>query len=208
MKKLLIVAALLASLGSAQATTTPTNLVVDGSFEDQSQSAGSWNIYNTLTGWTTVSGAGIELRNQVAGNAFEGNNYVELDSNNNSAMSQTLATTAGAFYTLSFEYSAREGVVAASNPVAVSWNGTLLATAMLDGTGQTGNVWHEYSFIVQGSGSDTLKFAAVGASDSRGGSLDAVSLTVAAVPEPSTWFLMIGGLALIGISLSRRRNRR
>ncbi len=202
MKKLLITTALLALFGAANAGS---NLVVDGSFEDQAQAAGSWNVYGTLPGWTTVSGAGIELRNQVAGNAFDGHNFVELDSYANSAMSQTLATTAGAFYTLSFEYSAREGVAAASNPIEVYWNGTPLATAMLDGTGQSGNVWHEYRFTLQGSGSDTLKFAAVGTSDTLGGSLDAVSIT--AVPEPSTWALMFGGLALIGFSLGRRRNK-
>ena len=203
-KNLVAAAALLAALGSAHAAT---NLVVDGSFEDQAQATGSWNVYNALPGWTTVSGSGIELRNQVAGNAFDGKNYVELDAYSNSAMAQTLTTTAGAFYTLTFEYSAREGVAAASNAINVLWNGGLLGTAMLDGIGQSGNVWHAYSFMVQGTGSDTLTFAATGASDSLGGSLDAVAVT-AAIPEPSTYALMFGGLVLIGFSLRRRRSAR
>ncbi|MEP7100303.1 MAG: PEP-CTERM sorting domain-containing protein [Burkholderiales bacterium] len=204
-KNLVAAAALLAALGSAHAAT---NLVVDGSFEDQAQATGSWNVYGTLPGWTTVSGSGIELRNQVAGSAFDGKNFVELDSYNNSAMAQTLTTTAGTFYTLSFEYSAREGVAAASNAIGVYWNGGLLGTAMLDGIGQSGNVWHQYSFTVQGSGNgnDTLTFAAAGTNDALGGSLDAVSIT--AVPEPSTYAMMFGGLLLIGLSLSRRRAKR
>ena len=202
-KSLVTAAALLAALGSAHAGA---NLVVDGSFEDQAQATGSWNVYAALPGWSTVGGAGIELRNQVAGSAFDGRNYVELDSYNNSAIAQTLPTTAGAFYSLSFAYSAREGVAAASNPIDVFWNGALLATAMLDGSGQSGNVWHVYSFTVQGTGSDTLKFAASGIDDGIGGSLDAVSVT--AVPEPSTYLMMFGGLLLIGLSLGRRRNRR
>jgi PEP-CTERM motif len=198
-----LLAAAFATAGGAQAAG---NLVVNGSFEAQAQANGSWNVYNTLPGWTTVSGSGIELRNGVAGNAFDGNNYVELDAYSNSAMAQTVATTAGAFYTLSFEYSARGGVAASSNPIDVFWNGSLLGSAALNGIGQSGNVWHQYSFIVQGTGSDTLRFAAGGVSDSLGGSLDAVSIT--AVPEPSTYLMMFGGLLLIGFSLRSRRNKR
>jgi len=202
-KSLVAAASLLAALGSAHADT---NLVTNGSFEDQALPAGSWDVYNTLTGWATVSGSGIELRNGVAGNAFDGNNYVELDSYDNSAMSQTVTTDFGALYSLSFAYSAREGVAAESNPISVFWNGALLGTAMLDGIGQTGNVWQQYSFTVQGTGRDTLMFAAGGTNDSVGGSLDAVSIT--AVPEPSTYLMMFGGLVLIGFSLSSRRNKR
>lgn len=201
MKSLFAAAALIASLGSAHAV----NLVVDGGFEDVKQAPGTWSVYSSINGWSS-SGAGIEVRDGVAGNAFEGSNYVELDSNSNSAMAQTIKTVAGSLYTLSFEYSAREGVAAASNPISVAWNGNLLGTAALDGIGQHGNVWHLYSFSVLGTGSDVLQFAATGTSDSVGGSLDAVS--VSAVPEPSTAVLMVGGLAVIGLSLGRRRNRR
>ena len=203
MKSLIATAALIASMGCAHAAQ---NIVVDGGFESQSQAAGTWNVYRSIPGWTTVSGSGIEVRNQLAGTAFEGHNFVELDSFDNSAMAQTLATDAGTHYTLSFEYSARAGVAAASNPISVYWNGNLLDTADLDGTGQSDNVWHAYSYSVVGTGQDTLMFAAGGTNDSVGGSLDAVSVT--AVPEPSTGALMVGGLALIGFSLGKRRAAR
>ena len=178
----------------------------DGGFEDQAQASGTWKVYCALPGWTTVGGAGIELRNQLAGASFEGHNFVELDSYDNSAIAQTLATTAGAFYTLSFEYSAWGGVSLASNPIDVFWNGSRLGTAALDGIGQSGNVWHQYSFNVEGFGNDVLRFAATGTDDGVGGSLDAVSVT--AVPEPSTYAIMFCGLALVGFSLRSRRTPR
>ena len=51
-----------------------TNLVVNGSLEDtsdsageQTQGAGSWRVYGGLPGWAVDSGAGVEVRNNVAG---------------------------------------------------------------------------------------------------------------------------------------------
>ena len=204
MNKLLLAVALAASFGVAHAGTA--NLVVDGSFEDQAQAAGSWNVYSAINGWTTVSGSGIELRDQVAGNAFDGKNYVELDSSSNSAMAQTLTTTAGSLYNLSFAYSARAGVDAASNPIEVLWNGVSVATVTANGIGLSGNDWHLFNYSVKGTGSDTLTFRAMGTNDSVGGSLDAV--TVSAVPEASTYAMMFFGLVAIGFSVGRRRTQR
>ncbi|CAN5914139.1 hypothetical protein BH11PSE8_BH11PSE8_15380 [soil metagenome] len=200
MKNILLAAVLATSFGAANAA------LVNGSFDDQVQSAGSWNVYQTVPGWTTTSGSGIEVRNSVAGNSYDGSNYVELDAYSNSSMSQTVTTTAGALYTLSFAYSAREGVSYESNPIQALWNGNAVANVSGDGAGQSGNMWNVYSYNVIGTGHDTLTFAALGTSDTLGGSLDAVSLT-AAVPEPSTWALMLGGVGLIGFSLRRRTAR-
>ena len=204
MKKTLIAATLLASLGAAQADAS---IVVNGSFEAQAQAAGTSSVYQTLPGWTTTGGSGIELRNQLVGNASDGSNFVELDSYSNSAMAQTLTTLAGALYTLSFDYSARAGVGNGSNHIQVLWNGASVATVTADGSAQSGNDWLSYSYSVLGTGSDVLSFRAIGVSDSLGGSLDAVAVT-AAVPEPSTYAMLFAGLALIGFSLRRRRSER
>ena len=205
MKNLIIItAALLAALGSAQAASS---IVVDGSFEQQAQATGTWAVYQTLPGWTTFAGSGIELRNGVAGDASNGKNYVELDSHSNSGMAQTLTTLAGSFYTLSFDYSARAGIAAASNGIEVLWNGASIATVTADGKGSFGNDWHLYSYNLLGTGSDVLGFRAVGTSDGFGGSLDSVSVT-AAIPEPSTYAMMFAGLVAIGFSLRRRRSDR
>ena len=204
MKKLLLAALLAACFGAAHAGP---NLVVDGSFEDQAQAAGSWSVYNAINGWTTVGGSGIELRNDVAGTAFDGVNFVELDSYSNSAMAQTLTTVAGSSYDLSFAYSARPGVSAGSNVIQVLWNGVSLAAVTANGSNLSDNDWQVFNYTVTGSGSDTLSFRAIGVNDSLGGSLDAVTVTTA-VPEPSTYAMMFLGLGLIGASLSRRRKMR
>lgn len=198
MKKITLLLALLSlpSLASA-------NLVTNGSFEADAQVVGSWAIYNNLTGWTGASE--VELRNNVAGVASDGVNYVELDTTANNSIFQMVSTTAGSVYDLSFDYSPREGVTSQSNPIQAFWNGSLLSQITGSGIGKGGNNWYTLSFSVIGTGSDKLTFSAAGISDSFGGGLDNVSL-VSLVPEPSIWSSLSAGLMLIGFMAFRRKN--
>ena len=196
MKKIILAALLAAPLLASAAT----ELVTNGSFEANAIGNGSWSIFNSLTGWTGAPN--IELRNNVAGAAFAGSNYVELDTTGNSGMYQNIATTAGEHYTLSFAFSARPNT-GNTNDINVFWNGALVAANA--GSNPTGaHQWQVFNFDVIGAaGSSQLKFAAAGASDALGGSLDAVSV-VRAVPEPETYAMMLAGLGLVGF-LARRR---
>jgi hypothetical protein len=50
-----------------------------------------------------------------------------------------------------------------------------------------------------------LTFAAQGTSDSYGGYLDDITITMAAVPEVATWAMLITGFAFVGVAARRRR---
>jgi hypothetical protein len=197
--RLLLATCFLAPAG-AQASTI--QMVSNGGFETSSVASGTWAITSSLAGWT-AGALGVEVRNHVAGDAYAGQRYVELDTTGNSWISQTLATSAGSTYALSFAYAPREGVAAASNGIEVFWNGA--SKGIFTGNGGAGNAWNVYKMNLVGlGGAGELKFAAVGASDSLGGALDAISVT--AVPEPATLATMGFGLGLIGL-FRRRRSR-
>lgn len=177
------------------------NLVVNGSFENNGPGKNGWDVYQTIPGWTTLSGPGIEVRNNVVGTAQDGKQFVELDSHNksrnaNSVMQQTISTVSGSEYNLSFYYSPRINQPSSTNGISVFWNNNLLGN--ITGTGSSVNVWSLQQFIVMGTGSDLLKFAATGTSDTFGGNIDNVSLNE--VPVPAAIWLFASAMGLFGFS--------
>ena len=203
MKKTLLYSLLLTAFASAHAST---NIVLDGSFEAQAQANGTWSLNASLPDWTLVSGPSIELRDNVAGTAADGVNYVELDSTANSAISQVLNTTVGQTYVLSFEYSNRTGTNPSTDGLYYSLNGVQVDAPALPENDTSNNLWSTYSTnFTATSNSTTLVFGALGTSDSYGSSLD--NIQVSAVPEPSSYALMFGGLGLMGFVARRRAQR-
>lgn len=104
-------------------TLANANLVVNGSFEADAQAAGTWNIYDNLTGWTGGR-LGVELRNNVAG--FPRCELCRTGYHWYSLIYQFITTSAGTWYDLAFDYSPREGVAEASNQIKVWWGNDVL----------------------------------------------------------------------------------
>jgi hypothetical protein len=203
-----------AMAGSAQAST-----VLNGSFEDVTGGtvlldSGSWKVYGTLPGWTTVSGNGIEVQtNPTLGfiDAQDGNRYVELDSHpgggSNTTMRQQVHLGVGS-YDLSFFFSPRTRDASTNGifySVAEALGGGLLSYGEVTGPGgpyQVGT-WTEVvsRFTVSTAGLFNLDFGATGREDTLGGLIDNVS--IAPVPLPAGALLLL--TAIGGLAVARRR---
>jgi hypothetical protein len=160
---------------------------------------GGWGTLSSVEGWTGGA-AGIEIQtDNVAGYAFSGRNHVELDTYANSSMAVDLAPGR---YNVSYWYSARPGVAADSNRIDLTSAGLFLDSVTADGGNATAWQWRSVDFISAGG---PLTFAARGTSDSYGGYLDDITITMAAVPEVATWAMLITGFAFVGVAARRRR---
>lgn len=205
-------AALLAS-GSAHAAT---NLVVNGSFEQQQINA-AWTPIATVTGWLSNApgNSAFEIQTDTAHGGYSGFNthaadgqqYLELNTDRLTTITQNVATASIGTYTLSFAYSGRPDTANhATSSMNVYWGGTLLNASPL--IGNTNNTWQTFTLSgLSGAGPLTqLKFESLGplSSTTYGSYLDNVSVT-ASVPEPETYAMMLLGMGFIGFVARRKK---
>ncbi|MEM9631285.1 MAG: hypothetical protein AAGA50_08170 [Pseudomonadota bacterium] len=211
------------------ATSSANAVVFNGDFETTSgdvgivntiqlsdlAGTGSWDVYTSIPGWTSNSGAGIEVQtNGTLGSidAHSGQHYVELDSHpsgsSNSSMQQSVALGVGS-YELSFYYSPRNDDTA-SNGIFYEILGGILGQQKVEGPGAGPPVtsvgtWSLVTalFKVTTAGNYDLRFSATGTENTLGGFVDTVSIT--AVPIPAAGLLLPVGVALLGFAARRRK---
>lgn len=202
-----LIALCVAFTGNAHAIS-----LTNGDFDtDVGLTGNGWAVFNTIPGWTSYSGAGIEVERGTVVTPHSGPQYVELDSHNNSAMYQQVSLVMG-WYDLVFYYQPRTGNV---NDNGINFGVMDLSSQSVfaDSVDATTGTWQGWqmvstSFEIQSDGDYKLYFAAFGdygkiGGNSLGGFIDTVSLDASPVPEPGTFVLM--GFGLVGLLGLRRK---
>ena len=139
---------------------SPTNLTVNGGFENNPLGSGTSGAVAGLPGWANAGGTIDVFRSFPGFNAAEGTSIIELDSTSaKDRIEQAVRTTAGRAYRLTFQHSPRPGVSNPSNKFDVYWNNTKLVTVNRSGSGLSVPSWQTATFTVTGTGgNDVISF--------------------------------------------------
>src|SRR3954452_19280605 len=161
---------------------TDSNLLVNGSFEATALGVGQGAGFQSVAGWTALTGGTIELWNAVNGvTATQGVNFAELDYvGGYDGFYQDVTTTAGQAYTLSFDLRSRPGYAISTQGVEVVWNGQVVATTM------PGTAWSTFSVNVNGTGGQdrlTIREVQGQSGDGIGALLDNFRLVAGSTPN-------------------------
>jgi hypothetical protein len=215
----LVLAAVLACAGSAQAT----NLLTNGSFEDTTHFTDQGNDTHevfpgdstTMPGWTVFHEdiSWIGPTNPFGVSATDGGYFLDLSGYHNGdptgGVQQTLATVAGATYVLTFDlnsstfYGIQDGVHVTAGGASADFLST--------NNGFQTSLWESetMSFVATGS-STTISFLGNAGQNDVG--LDNVVLTggpaAGGAPEPAAWALILLGFGGMGAALRQARANR
>jgi choice-of-anchor C domain-containing protein len=206
LKTTLLAAACVAACGLA--TSAGAAAFTNGSFE-QGVDAGSFVTLNGgstgVTGWV-VGGDSIDY----IGNywqAEDGGRSIDLSGNANGSISQTFDTVAGQNYAVTFFLAGNPDGGPAAKLEITSADGGQQQQSLFTVTGSDSRAnmgWTEFSYKFLATGSSTTLAFASATGTAFGPALDNVSVS-AAVPEPTSWALMLVGFGGLGAVLRRQR---
>jgi hypothetical protein len=214
---------------ASQANAAP---IVNGDFETPVSPNGNFLNYTvgtgTLTGWNVVGPAGEVVSvvntnfNQfgVTFHAESGSQWLDLtgfNNNNTEGVSQSIATTIGDVYQLSFWVgnTTGGGIFGTTSTVNVQLNGSAFHSAVNSDVNTTGLSWEQYTYLFTATGlSTTLAFLNGDPGGDNSNGLDNIVLTDLGptgtnnVPEPATLGLLGAGLAgVIGLRRKRKSSK-
>ncbi len=220
------IAMTVAILGVTGISPAMANIVVNGSFEDAANflpesrdtmilSSGS----TALAGWS-VLGPDRSVGWVGSGNPYNttpsnGSFFLDLTGDYDQAwafggISQTLATPVAGSYRLSFDLASRTGYVTPSGVrvIAGSVEQSFTVTDPAGYPGTNGGLWETETLTFTSTGATTdLTFRGNAGQLYIGLDNVRVELLTAAVPEPSTWAMMLIGFAGVGFIGYRHRKR-
>jgi hypothetical protein len=177
-----------------------------------------WNVYDGFGQFVTTEGMGIEVqRSGTVVAAYEGNQYIELDSDNqvspygdargsNTSMAALVDLVAGQRYEVNFAYRPRTNTID-DNGISVAI-GSLAGRSFtmsqslgdVDARRSDQNAWRVVTMVFTAlTGDNAVQFAAFGRENELGGFIDAVEIE--AVPLPAGALLFATG----GLIFARRR---
>lgn len=195
MKTLLAASALVAF-------ASPALAVVNGGFET-----------GDTTGWTASPNAGATSDFAGQFSPIEGDYFGYAQGGNGddvyATLSQTFTLTAGSTISGYFGFFAGD-YLPYDDDGYLSINGVNILAYSVSALGTYGNSgWVPFSFTAPTAGSYTLEIGGRNVLDNGGGPtgavIDAVTVTSGAVPEASTWAMLIAGFGLVGAAARRRR---
>jgi len=204
-----LLAGLVVSTGASAA------IVTNGSFNDAGGSLNGW----TYSGTGTTPGIGVTVITTGVPNgtgfgddvpSFNGGSHAAffVDDNAHQSLSQSVSLTGGITYNVSFSLLAT--VSGSFNPNFFTLTNSLgSAVLALNNTQVPVGSWQTYSytFTPGADGPYTLNFVFdSGATPAKDVALTGIS--IAAVPEPSTWAMMILGFMGVGFMAYRRKQGR
>lgn len=217
-------AAFLLAAGAANAQ------VANGSFELPLVPVGSFTDFvpgsGVIPGWNVIGPPGTVVsivsttfsQNNVTFQAQSGAQWLDLTgngSNSSEGVSQAVSTIGGHRYGLTFYVgnTTGGGIFGTTSTVNVAVNGVQSFTAVNSLVNPTSLSWQQFTFDFVATGASTtlaLSNGDPGGDNSNG--LDNVALVdrgavVAAVPEPETYALMLGGFVALGLAARRRKAR-
>jgi hypothetical protein len=211
--KELALAAIFLSGACSQASAVT---VVDGNFVNTSPAPGYTTLNGGVTfggpgGWT-VTGASIDLIGNYweAPSSVTNAGSVDLDGNNPGGIQQTISIGPG-MYSLSFYLSGNpDGGTGLKMGLSGVTGGTPLTQVFSYTTGSNShsNMMYEHEImdftIAPGTTSATLSFSSTDPAPSFFGPVIG-NVSISAVPEPSTWAMMILGFIGVGFVAYRRK---
>ena len=187
--------AMLSLAGAAQAA----NIVQNPNFDLDSPAPGTapedWTLTQAASGSDFYVGLGYY-------GAFSGPNAANFGAAYESpdVLSQTLATTPGQTYTISFELALHSGHYDA---FSASFGGTTLLSLVND---ESDFGYTLETFTATATSSSTL-LSFAGRNTKGLWDLDNVSVTADGVPEPATWAMMLVGFGGLGAAMRSRRKQ-
>jgi choice-of-anchor C domain-containing protein len=164
---------------TTRAAATITDIVKDGGFEKPALSGGftEYNAGQTFGKWAVTAGS-IDLVTASYWLPAQGTQSVDLDGSNAGTISQSLFTTAGTNYSLSFALAGNPVCGSQVVQMQIVWGSVVVATLSFDTTNHSTSSmgWKHYTYTVQAtSATTTLSFVSLTQS-LCGPTLDAVAV--------------------------------